>query len=70
MFEKISYYATEFPQVPRLQGWYDTVWKGWYLNKEFVENNYGTHPTAWQDSRTTPYTGIHPEEMNEWIKKN
>ena len=61
--EKMAYYATEFSQVERLKTWYQNVWKGWDINRDFVENTYGTHPTAWRGSRTTSYNGPHPETM-------
>jgi hypothetical protein len=69
VFEKISYYASEFPQIPRLKNWYNIIWKGWDKNKEYIENSYGTHPTAWQNSRTIPYLGIHPEQMKRKINE-
>lgn len=69
VFEKISYYAAEFPQAPRLQTWYNNVWIQWDKDKGFVERIYGTHPTAWQSSYTIPYTGIHPEQMEKRINE-
>jgi len=63
--EKIAYYAIEFPQAPRLKTWINDVWESWDRNREFVEYNYGTHPTAWRGSVTRPYNDDHPEEMEK-----
>lgn len=67
--EKMAYYAAEFPEAPRLQTWVKDVWERWDTDKEFVERNYGTHPTAWEGSYTEPYKGNHPEQMRNKINE-
>ena len=67
--EKMAYYATEFPQVQRLQTWVKDVWEAWDKNRDLVESNFGTHPTAWKGSKTAGYGGPHPEEMEKRINE-
>jgi hypothetical protein len=69
VYEKMFYYATEFPQILRLKTWVKDVWIQWDANKDYVERTFGTHPTAWRGSKTASYEGKHPEEIEKILCK-
>lgn len=66
--EKMRYYMSEFPGTPRLQSWIKNVWEVWDKDPLGVEQQHGTHPSAWRGSRTEKFLGEHPESMRSRIQ--